>query len=356
LDRLHYLPSDSDGKAAFFVLRQSWDELVKLGAPALKPLLACLDDEDSGIRQRAAGALGKLGDRQAVEPLIKCLKDDDASVQQSAATALGLLGDRQAVDPLIDAFPNADPLVKQSIAEALGLLGDAKAVDVLTGILKDEDAYLRQACAQALSKLKYRPAKTEDNIVYLIALQSWDEVAKLGAPALEPLVACLADGSLEVRQGAIAALGQLGDQRAIEPLAGALPDWDLNADLVPVLEKLGWKPASEAEEVYAWIGRKDSEHLKAQWEKTRRVLLDDVGSGTHRKLQNAVYSFLAIGEPKILDDLVRILDDQGDKDIGETYLNCGNGKLEQAARDWASRNGYTILPTSGGTHTNWGSW
>ncbi|MDD2764709.1 MAG: HEAT repeat domain-containing protein [Opitutaceae bacterium] len=356
LDRLHYLPPDADGKAAFFILRQAWDELVKLGAPALKPLLACLDDEVAEIRPGAAEALGRLGDRQAVDPLIKCLQDEAVSVQQNAATALGLLGDRRAVDPLIEAFQNADPMVKRPAAEALGLLGDAKATDVLTGSLKDEDADLRQVCAQALGKLQYHPAQPEDNIVYLIALQSWDEVAKMGAPALEPLGACLSDGSLEVQRGAIAALGEIGDKRAIEPLSGALPDWDLNAELVPVLEQLGWKPASETEKVYAWIGRKDAEHLKAHWEITRRVLLDDVGSSIHRRLKNAVYSFLAIGEPKILDDLVQILDNQDDKDIAETYLNCGNEKLAQAARDWASRNGYMIIPISGSTHTSWGSW
>ncbi|HTQ31426.1 MAG TPA: hypothetical protein VMI53_09465, partial [Opitutaceae bacterium] len=69
-------------------------------------------------------------------------------------------------------------------------------------------------------------------------------------------------------------------------------------------------------------------------------------------------SFMALGEPKILDDLTRILDDQGNQELAELYLNCGNDKLEKAAQDWASRNGYTTitLPTSNGSHASWGSW
>jgi hypothetical protein len=126
---------------------------------------------------------------------------------------------------------------------------------------------------------------------------------------------------------------------------------------VPALEKLGWKPASEAEQIYDWIGKKDSTHLKQDWDKTSKVLLDDVSSGDQRKVENAVYCFVAMGEPKVVDDLVQILDDHGDKDLAETFLNCGNDKLEQAARDWATKNGYqTLMLPAGASHQNWGSW
>jgi hypothetical protein len=236
-------------------------------------------------------------------------------------------------------------------------LGDTKAVAPLAAALTDEDAGLRQTCAQALDKLHYQPEKVEDNITYLIALQAWEKVAKMGAPAFAPLVACLSDQNRDVHESAIGALGDLGDKRAISPLSEALPDWNLNGSLVSALEKLGWKPTSDAEQIYAWIGKQDSAHLKQEWEKTRQVLLDDVSSSNHQKMENAVYSFMAIGDPKVVDDLVKALDEQGDKDMAETYLNSGNDKLEQAARDWASSNGYqTIMLPAGSTPMHWGSW
>jgi HEAT repeat protein len=356
LDKLHYLPPDTEGKAAFFVLLQSWDQLVGLGAPAVPPLLGCLKDEDAGRRQGAAEALGELGDKRAVDPLIACLQDDSMDVKKNAAKALAQLGDKRAVAPLIAVLKNDTTEVGLAAAEALGLLGDSAAVPPLVASLTDQDAGLRQACAQALDKLHYHPGKVEDNITYLIALQAWDRVAKLGAPAFEPLSACLSDQNIDIRQGAIGALGDLGDKRAIAPLRDALPDWNLNASLVTALEKLGWKPASDAEQIYDWIGKQDSSHLKQGWEKTSKVLLEDVSSGDQRKVQNAVYSFMALGEPKVLDDLVQILDDHGDKDMAETFLNCGNDKLEQAANDWAKNNGYTITPIPGSSHQSWGSW
>jgi len=357
LNQLHYLPSDTAGKAAFFVLLQSWDKLIELGAPAVPPLLGCLKDEDTSRRQGAALALGELGDKRAVDPLIACLQDDSVDVKKNAAKSLGQLGDKRAVGPLITTFKNEDNETRQAAAEALGLLGDSAAVTPLVEALKEDDAGLRQVCAQALDKLHYQPEKVEDNITYLIALQAWDKVAKMGAPAFEPLSACLSDQNMDIKQGAIEALGNLGDKRAVPPLSEALPDWNLNGALVSALEKLGWKPASDAEQIYDWIGKQDSSHLKQSWKKTSKVLLDDVSSGDQRKVQNAVYCFMALGEPKVVDDLVQALDDHGDKDMAETYLNCGNEKLAQAARDWASKNGFqTIMLPAGSSHQNWGSW
>jgi HEAT repeat protein len=357
LDKLHWLPPDLEGKAAFFVLLQSWDQLVGLGAPAVAPLLGCLKDEDYNRRQGAAQALGELGDKRAVDPLIACLQDDNAEVKKSATNALGQLGDKRAVTPLIDVLKNDTTEVGLAAAEALGELGDSAAVPPLVASLADQDAGLRQACAQALDKLHYQPGKVEDNITYLIALQAWDKVAKMGAPAFEPLVACLSDQNRDVHESAIGALGDLGDKRAISPLSDALPDWNLNGALVSALEKLGWKPASDAEQIYDWIGKQDTSHLKQAWGKTSKVLLDDVSSGDQRKVENAVYSFVALGDPKVVDDLVQALDDHGDKDMAETFLNSGNDKLQQAAHDWASSNGYqTITLPADSTPMHWGSW
>ncbi len=357
LDKLHWLPADTEGKAAFFVLLQSWDQLVALGAPAVAPLLACLKDEDYNRRQGAAQALGELGDKRAVDPLIARLQDDSVDVKKSATNALGQLGDKRAVAPLIDVLKNDTTEAVQAAAEALGLIGDSAAIPPLVASLTDQDAGLRLACAQALDKLHYQPKKVEDNITYLIALQAWDKVAKMGAPALAPLIACLSDQNRDVHESAIGALGDLGDKRAIAPLSEALPDWNLNGALVSALEKLGWKPASDAEQVYDWIGKQDTSHLKQAWDKTSKVLLDDASSGDQRKIENAVYSFVALGEPKVVDDLVQALDDHGDKDMAETFLNSGNDKLEQAARDWASSNGYqTITLPADSTPMHWGSW
>ena len=71
--------------------------LVKIGKPAVEPLIAVLKDKNELFaRQTAAKALGKIGDSRAVEPLVAILKDIkdkgkyslDLFVQAEAAEAL----------------------------------------------------------------------------------------------------------------------------------------------------------------------------------------------------------------------------------------------------------------------------
>jgi len=51
-------------------------------------LCAALRDEDSDMREAAAGALGKIGDARAVEPLCAALRNKREDVRQAAAEAL----------------------------------------------------------------------------------------------------------------------------------------------------------------------------------------------------------------------------------------------------------------------------
>lgn len=44
---------------------------------SVESLINALKDSDWQVRQRAAKALGKRGDKQAVQPLIQVLKDED---------------------------------------------------------------------------------------------------------------------------------------------------------------------------------------------------------------------------------------------------------------------------------------
>ena len=63
------------------------EALVKIGAPAVEPLIAALKDESFSVRQAAAEALGKIG-APAVEPLIAALKDQNSWARAAAAQAL----------------------------------------------------------------------------------------------------------------------------------------------------------------------------------------------------------------------------------------------------------------------------
>ncbi len=119
-----------------------------------------------------------------------------------AAGVLGRLGDRRATAPLVGLLDDGDILVRSAGAEALGALGDPRAANPLARALEREwEDRTRMAMMTALVQLK-------DN------------------RALEPLLQVLERkrGTLEQRPKAAELLGQLGDPRAIWPLATALVD------------------------------------------------------------------------------------------------------------------------------------
>ncbi|MEO6203191.1 MAG: HEAT repeat domain-containing protein, partial [Nitrospirales bacterium] len=55
--------------------------------------ISALDDEDWGVREDAAAALGRLGDPRSVQPLIRALRDSDRAVREAATSALKALGE-----------------------------------------------------------------------------------------------------------------------------------------------------------------------------------------------------------------------------------------------------------------------
>ena len=63
--------------------------------------------------------------------------------------------------------------------------------------------------------------------------------------AVEPLIAALKDNTWKVRINAMEALGKIGDQRAVEPLIAALKDTDVRGIAAGVLGKIGDQRAVE---------------------------------------------------------------------------------------------------------------
>lgn len=87
-----------------------------------------LEARDEGERQRAALALGALGDRSAAPALLESLEESPSpAVQAAIAEALGRLGDPLAVGPLERlADSSGDPQVRSAARRALERLQDDK--------------------------------------------------------------------------------------------------------------------------------------------------------------------------------------------------------------------------------------
>jgi HEAT repeat protein len=198
---LLYLDEDYDLPRAASLGRQPVEISMKIGKPAVRPLVYDLKDRDPLVRSNAVKALGAIQDPRAVEPLIKVLEDKDPLIQRQAVKALGRINDPRAVEPLIDVLGDKDrrPYVRMSAAEALGWLGDPRAVESLIIALNNNHWDVRSHAAEALGNI-------QDPL------------------AVEPLIGALKDEDVTVRGNAVDALAKIGDPRAVEPLSAALTD------------------------------------------------------------------------------------------------------------------------------------
>lgn len=123
LDKIGWDLKDDTERAYYLVAKKEWAEVVKIGQPALTPLIQALKDEDWKIRRDAAEALGRLGHLEplcrttwAVEPLIDALKDEDEDCQWCAAESLELIGTTRAKHA-VDLFLEEKDVDLKDIAE-----------------------------------------------------------------------------------------------------------------------------------------------------------------------------------------------------------------------------------------------
>lgn len=131
-----------------------------------------------------------------VDTLVQDLKDNDLIMRLHAAKALGEAKDARAVEPLIAAL--GDKGCGHTAANALAKIGKP-AVEPLVVALKNENPFVRRNAAEALGEIK-------------------------DASAVKPLVDALKDDDLIVRRNAAKALGKIKDASAEEPLTSALKD------------------------------------------------------------------------------------------------------------------------------------
>ena len=150
-------------------------------------LAAGLRDEDKGIREEAALALGILDGRSALRDLQAALQDPEASVRGAAATAIGKIGTAEDGKALIPLLADANGEVRQRVLQAIGVLR------------------VREA-GPALREM-YEQNRKKDQGVRVLACLS-----RIGDPAQADLFRELVqDPNLETRRLAIEGLGRVAD-------------------------------------------------------------------------------------------------------------------------------------------------
>ena len=184
-------------------------------------LVTLLQDPSPDVRRTAALSLGKIGHAAAATALVEALSDPDLQVREYSAWALGEIGEDvndEAAVRLAGALSDEQPSVKQAVALALGKIGPRPhVIAILAQVLVAGERSSRRAAVETFTQLETKEV----------------------FPVLRT---ALTDPDPSVRQRAVAALGELGDRRALPDfrerlLFDASPD--VRAEAAYRLGKLG---------------------------------------------------------------------------------------------------------------------
>lgn len=133
------------------------EELVEIGAPAVKPLIASLRDSRLDVRPWVLRTLVKIG-APAVEPLISTMKEEEG---KPAVGNIGFLAQKAlieigapAVEPLAAALQDPNEQLRREAVSILGKIRDSGATSALIAAIKNPDARVRMIAAQQLGRIQ----------------------------------------------------------------------------------------------------------------------------------------------------------------------------------------------------------
>ncbi|MDR4494306.1 MAG: HEAT repeat domain-containing protein [Nitrospirales bacterium] len=208
--------------------------------------IAALMDDDWGIREDAATALGELNDARGVPPLIQALRDSDRAVRQAAATSLTTLGE-PAVVPLGFCLQDPNLEVQEMASSILASIADDRVLEALSASLLSPNWIVRMHSAKALGRIQ-----ATDTLETLILLlqdkvpavrdEAANAIQAMGEACLPSLLSQLQDTNWRVRLRAVEMLALLKSSAAVEPLMAVVAndaDTAVRQDAVRTLGKIG---------------------------------------------------------------------------------------------------------------------
>jgi len=95
-------------------------------------------------------------------------------------------------------------------------------VPILCSSLFDSNQDVRTFSAKVLGALKFVPSEDEHRLAIAVELRDFVEMEKIGAPAVDQLISWLQCSDAHMEDSAAAALGSIGDVRAIQPLVATM--------------------------------------------------------------------------------------------------------------------------------------
>src|SRR5207237_574495 len=154
---------------------------------------------------------------------------DDAGTRNSAAEALARIGS-PALHPLLDRLQDPDADIRKFAIDVLGEIKNRRAVPGLAARLADPDPNVRAAAAEAMgNQRRGKPFPALEPLVRAVRAVARDPAVAAAC------VAALRSDDAMVAEGALAALGWIGDATHAPAIAQAAEDERLRPSAVEAL-------------------------------------------------------------------------------------------------------------------------
>jgi len=307
--------------------------LEKIGNPAINDLVSALENEQLRVgvslvlknigyippeeASRVFYWIGLEDDNElikmgpsVVEHLIFELEnlEGDSDSRVFAARVLGDISDPAAVEPLISCLNDLEDEydVRTAAAIALGKIGDTESVIPLVNAFRLD--------------IPFSEAKQGN----LFKEAAQNALIEIGDPAVPDLVI----GLLEPMVGhwCAGALIEIGGPQVIE-------------NMTDVIENSNGTAYTTHAMILVEANERDASILLPYLVDEETVWVYD--------------TIIAYGLEGSEDELITALEKFGSVNMAESYLNCGNAKLEAAGYQWASNEGYFVTTTTGSS-VKWG--
>jgi HEAT repeat protein len=131
-------------------------KIVKLGKKAVPVLTKILISNEAGyIRQRAALAIGHIGDTKALDSLGRVLGQDDPALKVAAVRALGMINVAESETLILPLLDTKDASLRKWAIRTLGKIGGKKSDKGLRDrlVIEPED-FLRKEIRKSISKIQ----------------------------------------------------------------------------------------------------------------------------------------------------------------------------------------------------------
>jgi len=199
--------------------------LVSMGGEPVQPLIAALESDVVAARRRAASALGRIGNAQAIERLEQVAQGDpSARVRETAACALANIVSPRTFDRMVAALNHKNRSVRMSGFSSLARLNVTRGDPFLVALLESDPWQISRS-------------------------RVLDVLRKQGRVDVVPLaIAGLKDPDKNMRYACVVRLSEWQDPRGLEPLLGMLEDdyGDVRSSVVDGLEAFGTPEAVRA--------------------------------------------------------------------------------------------------------------